>query len=99
MTVAERLAESGSEKYRDFQSKLVPNIPKKTILGVKTPDMRKIAKEIRGTEEAEAFRPPQYICFTLFCSINRLNAATWGCFASNCCNSLIVIISLNRLRR
>ncbi len=63
MTVAERLAELGSGKYRDFQSKLVPNIPKETILGVKTPDMRKIAKEIRGTKEAEAFLaelPHQY---------------------------------------
>ena len=55
MTVSERLAESGSGKYRDFQSKLVPGIPKETILGVKTPDMRKIAKEIRGTKEAEDF--------------------------------------------
>ena len=55
MTVSERLAESGSGKYRDFQSKLVPGIPKETILGVKTPDMRRIAKEIRGTKEAEAF--------------------------------------------
>ncbi len=55
MTVYERLAESGNEKYRDFQSNLVPNIPKETILGVKTPDMRKIAKEIKGTEEAEEF--------------------------------------------
>ena len=55
MTVYERLAACGDEKYRDFQSKLVPNIPKETILGVKTPDMRRIAKEIRGTGEAEAF--------------------------------------------
>ena len=55
MTVSERLAESGSGKYRDFQSKLVPGIPKETILGVKTPDMRRIAKEIRGTKEAEDF--------------------------------------------
>ena len=55
MTVAEMLAANGSEKYRDFQSKLVPNIPKETILGVKTPDMRKIAKDIRDTKEAEAF--------------------------------------------
>ena len=44
MTVYERLAACGSEQYRDFQSKLVPNIPKETILGVRTPDMRKIAK-------------------------------------------------------
>ena len=55
MTVYERLAACGNEKYRDFQSKLVPNIPKETILGVKTPDMRKIAKEIKGTKEAEEF--------------------------------------------
>ena len=55
MTVSERLSELSSDKYREFQSKLVPNIPKETILGVKTPDMRKIAKEIRGTDEAEAF--------------------------------------------
>ena len=55
MTVSERLSELGSDKYRDFQSKLVPNIPKETILGVKTPDMRKIAKDLRGTNEAEVF--------------------------------------------
>ena len=55
MTVHERLAACGDEKYRDFQSKLVPNIPKETILGVKTPDMRRIAKELKGTAEAEAF--------------------------------------------
>jgi len=63
MTVYERLAACGDEKYRDFQSKLVPNIPKETILGVKTPDMRRIAKEIRGTAEAETFLrelPHQY---------------------------------------
>ncbi|MCR5604959.1 MAG: DNA alkylation repair protein [Lachnospiraceae bacterium] len=48
-------AEIGNEKYRDFQSRLVPNISKETILGVKTPDMRKIAKEINGTKEAEEF--------------------------------------------
>ena len=55
MTVYDRLAACGSEEYRDFVSKLVPNIPKETILGVKSPDMRRIAKEIRGTAEAEAF--------------------------------------------
>jgi 3-methyladenine DNA glycosylase AlkD len=63
LTVSERLAEFGSEKYLDFQSKLVPGIPKETILGVKTPEMRKIAKEIRGTKMAEEFLaelPHQY---------------------------------------
>lgn len=55
MKVYERLTACGNEQYRDFQSKLVPNIPKETMLGVNTPDMRRIAREIRGTEEAEAF--------------------------------------------
>ena len=55
MTVYERLIACGDEQYRDFQSKLVHNISKETILGVRTPDMRRIAKEIRGTGEADAF--------------------------------------------
>lgn len=55
MTVYERLIACGDEQYREFQSKLVSNVPKETILGVRTPDMRRIAKEIRGAGEAEAF--------------------------------------------
>ncbi len=55
MAVYERLLVFADEKYREFQSKLVPNIPKETILGVRTPDMRKIAGEIKGTEEAQEF--------------------------------------------
>ena len=55
MKVYERLTACVDEKYRDFQSKLVPNIPKEMILGVRTPDMRKIAKELSGTAEAENF--------------------------------------------
>ena len=55
MTIYERLIACSDEQYKEFQSKLVPNIPKETVLGVRTPDMRRIAKEIRGTEEAEGF--------------------------------------------
>ena len=55
MTVYERLIACGNDEYRDFQSKLVPNISKEKIIGVKTPDMRRIEKEIRGTDEAEKF--------------------------------------------
>ena len=55
MTVYERLATCSNEEYRDFQSRLVPNVAKETILGVRTPDMRKITKEIKGTAEAESF--------------------------------------------
>lgn len=38
--------------YRDFQARLIPNIPKETIIGVRTPELRRIAKEMT---EPEAF--------------------------------------------
>ncbi len=53
--IYDRLVQYQDEKYREFQSKLVPNIPKETILGVKTPQMRAIAKAVAGTPEAEEF--------------------------------------------
>ncbi|MBO7631132.1 MAG: DNA alkylation repair protein [Lachnospiraceae bacterium] len=53
--IYDRLVQYQDEKYREFQSKLVPNIPKETILGVKTPQMRAIAKAVAGTPEAVEF--------------------------------------------
>ncbi len=55
MSVFERLMKYQDLKYRDFQSKLVPNIDKETIIGVRTPDMRNIAKELFNTDEANDF--------------------------------------------
>ena len=55
MTIYERLLEHRDEKYSEFQSKLVPNISPKTIIGVRTPDMRAVAKEFFGTDVAKAF--------------------------------------------
>ena len=55
MSVYERLKEKQDKEYREFQSKLVPNIDKSTIIGVRTPDMRAIAKELFKTPEAEKF--------------------------------------------
>ena len=53
--VYDRLKEFSDEKYKEFQAKLVPNISKDLILGVKTPNMRNIAKEIKDSNEAKAF--------------------------------------------
>nr|MCR4713072.1 DNA alkylation repair protein [Treponemataceae bacterium] len=55
MTIYEKLMEYRDEKYSAFQSKLVPNISPDTIIGVRTPDMRAVAKEFFGTDEAKAF--------------------------------------------
>lgn len=55
MTLYDRLIEVRDEAYREFQTKLVPNIPPETILGVRTPEMRVIAKEVFQSGERDAF--------------------------------------------
>ncbi|MGO3751865.1 MAG: DNA alkylation repair protein [Peptoniphilaceae bacterium] len=40
------LSNNIDNKYREFNSKLIPNIDKKKILGVRTPILRKISNEI-----------------------------------------------------
>ena len=63
MSIYERLLSNKDEKYKDFQSKLVPNIDKETIIGVRTPQIREIAKKVFGTQEANTFiqvLPHQY---------------------------------------
>lgn len=57
MTHAElvkRLLAEQDLKYRDFHASLLPNIDKKSIIGVRVPTMRKIAKEFAaGATPAE----------------------------------------------
>lgn len=50
-------------KYRDFHSRLLPGIDKETIIGIRTPILRKFAMEFRKTEESRQFLkelPHQY---------------------------------------
>lgn len=55
MSVYEMLLEAKDDKYRDFQVKLVPNVSPDTIIGVRTPDMRKISKEVFNSPEKDEF--------------------------------------------
>ena len=55
MSVYEELCKVKDNKYKEFQSALVPNISKDTILGVRTPEMRKIAKDMFNTDEGKKF--------------------------------------------
>lgn len=41
--------------YRDFTSKLIPNIDKNKIIGVRTPVLRRIAKEIKDNDYIDDF--------------------------------------------
>lgn len=53
--IQKRLFEFQDEKYRNFQSKLIPNIHNKTVIGVRTPILKGLAKEFYGTIEGESF--------------------------------------------
>lgn len=49
------LFENQDLKYRDFHCRLMPTIDKSTVIGVRTPVMRKIAKDFAKTDEAREF--------------------------------------------
>lgn len=42
-------------KYREFNSKLMPTVDPETVIGVRTPDLRRISKEFAKTPEATEF--------------------------------------------
>jgi len=51
----ERLFSLRDEKYAAFQRPLLPNLAPESIIGVRTPALRLLAKELRGSAEAETF--------------------------------------------
>ena len=55
MTLCDRLIKVRDEEYRAFMAKLVPEVPPETILGVRTPDMRAIAKAVAKRADRDAF--------------------------------------------
>ena len=52
--IIDRLSALAEPAYADFQAKLIPTVPRETVLGVRLPALRQIAKEIGG-DEAQAF--------------------------------------------
>lgn len=53
--ITERLFSMQDKKYREFHCRLMPTVDPDTVIGVRAPDMRKLAKELYGTDEAKAF--------------------------------------------
>lgn len=43
------------EKYKEFQKKLIPTVDENTVIGVRTPVLRKYAKDVLGTPGAVIF--------------------------------------------
>lgn len=55
MTITDQLFTLQDTAYGDFQAKLMPTIDRGTIIGVRTPALRTLARKIAKTEAAQEF--------------------------------------------
>ena len=55
MSIRETLFSLRDEKFAAFQARLIPNVAPERIIGVRTPALRKLAKTLRGSGQAEEF--------------------------------------------
>ena len=53
--ILQRLFALQDTGYRDFQRGLIPNLPPDRMIGVRTPALRTMAKELAGSQEAARF--------------------------------------------
>ncbi|MBQ6540327.1 MAG: DNA alkylation repair protein [Oscillospiraceae bacterium] len=53
--IRSRLFDLRDEKYGEFQKKLIPNIPQETVIGVRTPELRNLAKELAKRGDIDEF--------------------------------------------
>ncbi len=53
--IQERLFALRDDKYRDFNASLIPTVDKALVIGVRVPQLRKLAKELKGRPLAAQF--------------------------------------------
>lgn len=53
--IQEKLFALRDEKYRDFNASLIPTVDKALVIGVRVPQLRKLAKELKGRPLAAEF--------------------------------------------
>lgn len=53
--IQEKLFAARDIKYADFQARLMPNIAKERIIGVRTAEIKALAKELKGSAAADQF--------------------------------------------
>ncbi len=53
--IRQKLISMSDEKHRDFSSKLIPEVDKETVLGVKIPLLRQYAKELLKSGQIQEF--------------------------------------------
>ena len=54
-SLRDRLFSLQDTAYRDFHSRLIPNIDPERVIGIRTPALRAFAKEFSKTNEADEF--------------------------------------------
>ncbi|MBQ9282105.1 MAG: DNA alkylation repair protein [Treponema sp.] len=54
-SIRQKLFSLQDKKYRDFQAKLIPTVAAEKIIGVRTPELRKFAKELSKSSDCESF--------------------------------------------
>ncbi len=54
------LISMGEEKYREFSSNLMPTVEKSKVIGIRTPILRKYAKDLEGYEDFLGDLPHKY---------------------------------------
>lgn len=55
MNITEELFSLKDEAYKDFQARLIPNISKDTVIGIRVPVLRKFAKDLIKSGKDKAF--------------------------------------------
>ncbi len=55
MNIEEKLLSLADADYRRFQCALMPSVPFEKVIGVRIPEVRRIAKELYSTPQAEEF--------------------------------------------
>ena len=55
MDIQERLFALQDKGYQEFSSKLIPTVPQEKIIGVRTPALRQLAREVIAAGAAETF--------------------------------------------
>lgn len=60
MSLTERLFSLQDEQYQKFQAKLIPNLDPDSIIGVRTPELRKLAKQMPDKDVFLSSQPHTY---------------------------------------
>lgn len=81
MTIRESLLALQDPGNAAFQAKLTPGIPRESFLGVRMPELRKLEKQVRNTEESESFLntlPHEYYDENMLHSVLISNMKDYG---------------------